>query len=177
MQSGVKGVLAVCVGAAFLVAASMAGADELKGLGAPTLVLKDGTRLSALPRSVDITCNSGDTDTYDINDFGTTIPFLGPTVYVIVVATATLFGGPFGGLPVLDPVVEIYNLNTGALVASNDDNGVGPNTIAVTGLDVLGGFLPIAPLDSFVFYAGNFPSRILVRGFGTSCGPYLLYIL
>ena len=176
MQNAVKGTLALCIGAAFLVTASLAGAQELKGPGAATFVLKDGTRLSAQPRSVDITCGSGDTDSYDINDFGTTIPSLGPVVYVIVVATASLFGGPFGGLPTLDPIVDITTQG-GSFIASNDDNGVGPNTIAVTGLDVLGGFLPIAGLDSFVFFSATSPSRITVRGFGGSCGPYLLYIL
>jgi hypothetical protein len=128
---------------------------------------------------VDITCGSGDTDSYDINDFGTTIPSLGPVVYVIVVATASLFGGPFGGLPTLDPIVEITTQGNPfpTFIASNDDNGVGPNTIAVTGLDVLGGFLPISSLDSFVFFSATSPSRITVSGFGGSCGPYLLYIL
>ena len=107
MQSAVKGTVAVCLGAAFLIAASIVGAGELKGPGAASFVLQDGTRLSAQPRSVDIACNTGDTDSYDINDFNTNIAGLPPTVYVMVIATASLFGGPFGGLPVLDPVVEI----------------------------------------------------------------------
>ena len=176
MRNVVRG-MALLMGGAFLVAASVAGAGEVKGPGAASLVLGNGERLSVTPRSIDITCNSGDTDDFDVNDFGTTTAGLSPTVYVIVAWTGNLFGGPFGGLPVLDPVVEIRRQSDNFLIASNDDNGVGSNTISVTGLDILGGFLPLRSLDSFVFFQATTTFYIRVRGFGGTCGPYAVYIL
>ena len=122
-------------------------------------------------RGSDIVCGTGDMDTFEVSDFNVTPA----TYYVLVVATGPLFGGPLAA--VLDPVVEIYNRNNGTLVVFNDDNGVGSNTIYLTGREVLDGLLTVQPRDSMVLFNANFPFTIRVRGFGGSCGRYALFVL
>jgi len=122
-------------------------------------------------RGSDIVCGTGDIDSFEVLDFNSNpVPY-----FVLALATGPLFSGP--AAPVVDPTIEIINLNTGALVAFNDDNGFGSNTFSVTGLELVGGFLTIQHRDSFVFFNANFPFRVVVRGFGGSCGSYALFIL